>query len=244
MKRYLSVFEMIIRCSIYKVFGILGIMIALEAGLLAFAWNKPIATMQPSLEEWIERSWICIPFLFAYWGVTKVLSSSGTNVGSMQAYTLQRLRIAEKRVNLLQCIYNIFCYTLLWMTQVLIFFVASGVYMKYKTGAILTNQTIFLAFYRNTFMHSILPMEDIFGWSTLVFFICMTGILATRFSQRQRHGKVEWSLILFLALAVIVFQRKLGAEPILLLMQMTGWVLYLVLVGLLNKGVLRDEREE
>lgn len=241
MKRYLSVFEMIIRCSIYKVLGILGIMIALEAGLLAFAWNQPIATMQPSLEEWIERSWICIPFLFAYWGVTKVLSSSGTNVGSMQAYTLQRLRIAEKRVNLLQCIYNIFCYTLLWMTQVLVFFVASGVYMKYKTGAILTNQTIFLAFYRNTFMHSILPMEDIFGWFTLAFFIVLGGILTTLFSHKQRQGKTDWALIVFVALIAIFFQRKLGAEPILMLMLMTSWSLYLVLVALLNKGGQKDE---
>lgn len=235
MKRYLSVFEMIIRCSIYKVLGILGIMIALEAGLLAFTWNQPIATFQPNLEEWIERSWICIPFLFAYWGVTKVLSSSGTNVGSMQAYTLQRLRISEKRVNLLQCIYNIFCYILLWMTQVLIFFVTSDVYMKYKTGAILTNQTIFLAFYRNTFMHSILPMEDIFGWFTLAFFIVLGGILTTLFSHKQRYGKTDWALIVFVALIAIFFQRKLGTEPILMLMLMTSWSLYLVLVALLNR---------
>ena len=71
------------------------------------------------------------------------------------------------------------------MTQVLILFVAADVYMEHKTDAILSNQTVFLAFYRNKFMHSLLPMEDIYGWCTLIFFILMTGGLAAYFARSQ-----------------------------------------------------------
>ena len=243
MKRYVSVFEMIIRSSIYKVIGIFSIMAVGEIILLTLAWNQPIATLQPSMEEWVENSRIFVPFLAAYWVMTKVLASSGTNVGSMQSYTLQRLRIPEKKVYLLQCIYNICCYVLLWMTQFLILLLAADFYMEHKAGVILTNQTVFLAFYRNAFMHSILPMEDIFGWFMLVFFIVMTGVLAASYARNQRRGKVTWALIIFIALAVVCFQRALGVEPIFQLMVTLIWGMYMLAQALINKGVQEDERE-
>ena len=244
MKRYISVLQMIIRSSIYKVLSVLAIMIAVESILLMYAWNQPIASLEPSLEEWVERSWICVPFLLAYWLVTKVLASSGTNVGSVQSYTLQRLRISENKVYLLQCIYNIFAYVLLWVTQVLMLFGVSAFYMKFKTGTILTNQTVFLAFYRNKFMHSVLPMEDIFGNFILIFYIVGTGILAAYFARCQRNGKMAWSLILFVALAVFVFLRNLGDEPIVMSMISLMWGTYILSQALFKKGVQTDEKEQ
>ena len=243
MKRYVSVFQMIIRSSIYSVLSILVLMAVAESILLTIAWNQPSVDLQPTLEEWIEHSWICIPFLLAYWLITKVLASSGTNVGSMQSYTLQRLRIPEKKVYLLQCIYNIFIYVLLWMTQVLILFGTSAFYMKYKTGVILTNQTVFLAFYRSKFMHSVFPMEDILGRYILGFYIVGTGILTAFFTKNQRRGKITWALIVYVVLAVFVFQRNLGDEPIFILMVGLMWGMYMLSQILLNKGVQGDERE-
>ena len=243
MKRYLSVFEMIIRSSIYRILGVLALMIGIETVLLMIVWNQPIAKLQPSMEVWVERSWLCIPFLAAYWFVTYILASSGTNMGSMQGYTLQRLRIPEKKVYLLQCVYNMFCYVILWETQLVVLFAASDFYMKHKTGAILTNQTVFLAFYRNAFMHSILPLEDIFGWFTLGFYIVMTGILTAKFARNQRNGKVTWSLIFFAALAVVCFQRELGVEPYFMLMLTLIWIMYMLAQVLINEGVQEDERE-
>ena len=242
MKRYVSVFEMIVRSSIYKVLAVLALMVIVEVIMLIFAWIQPIVTLQPNIEEWVERSRIMFPFLAAYWLITKVLASSGTNVGSMQAYTLQRLRIPEKKVYLLQCIYNMFCYTLLWRIQLLILLVVAEVYMKHKTGVLLTNQTVFLAFCRNDFMHSILPLEDIFGWFTLVFYIVMTGFLAANYARSQRNGKVVWALIVFIALAAVCFKRGLGVEPFFPLMMVLLWSMYLLARALTNKGVQEDEK--
>ena len=217
-------------------------MVIVEIIMLICAWLQPIAAMQPTIEEWVERSRIMIPFLAGYWLITKVLSSSGTNTGSMQAYTLQRLRIPEKKVYLLQCIYNMFIYALLWMTQLLLLFVATEIYMKYKEGVLLTNQTVFLSFYRNDFMHSILPLEDIFGWFTLVFYITMTGFLAANYARGQRKGKVVWALIVFIALATVCFKRGLGVEPFFPLMMVLLWSMYLLARALINKEVQEDEK--
>ena len=115
--------------------------------------------------------------------------------------------------------------------------------MKYKTGVILTNQTVFLAFYRSQFMHDVLPMEDTVGRFILGFYIVGTGILAAYFAKNQRKGKITWALIVFVVLAVFVFQRNLGDEPIFMLMVGLMWIMYMLSQLLLNKGVQEDERE-
>lgn len=241
MKRYISVFEMITRSSIYKVLGILLLMTGAETVMLIYAWNRPLAMMQPNLEEWIDQSAIIFPFWAAYWMVTKVLAFAGTNTGSMQGYTLQRLRIPEKKVHLLQSIYNILCYLILWVTQLSVLLVASAYYINHKTGVVLTNQTVFLAFNRNEFMHSVFPLEDYFGWFAIAFFIVGTGIQAAVFSRKQRSGKTAWSLAVFIVLAVVCFPRELGEEPILMIMVMLIWGLYAIIQAAANKGVQEDE---
>lgn len=241
MKRYISVFEMITRSSFYKVLGILLLMTGAEAVLLMHAWNQPLAVIQPNLEEWIDQSYGIYLFWAAYWMVTKVLASAGTNTGSMQGYTLQRLRIPEKKVHLLQIIYNILCYLLLWVTQLGILLAASVYYINHKEDVILTNQTIFLAFQRNEFMHSVFPLEEYFGWFSIAFFIIGTGILTAVFSRNQRRGKTAWSLAVFIVLAVVCFPRELGEEPILMLMVMLIWGLYAIVKAASNKGVQNDE---
>lgn len=243
MKRYVSVFEMLVRSSIYKVLGVLGVMVVAETALLAFAWNQSIALLQPTLEEWVNRSWISIPFLLAYWLISIILAFSGTNIGSMQGYTLQRLRISEKKVYLLQCVYNIFCYAILWTTQLLFLLVISDFYMKHKTGALLTNQTVFLAFYRNRFMHGVLPMEDILGWMILGFYVVMTGILMAKFARSQRKGKIEWLSIVFLPTVVIAFHKGLDGGGYLALMVAVTCCMFMLLQAFMNKGVQEDESE-
>ena len=241
MKRYLSVFEMITRCSIYKVLGLLLAMVIAESIALGIAWNQQLAVYQPNLEEWIDQSYIVITFGIAFFLLTKILSSTGTNVGSMQGYTLQRLRIEESEVHKLQCIYNILAYVLLWMTQLVVFLVAAVVYVTYKSNVVLTNQTVFLAFYRNEFMHSILPLEDGFGWCLIVFFIVVTGVLVARLSRMQRSGQTAWSVVVFLVMSVFCFPRELGEQPLFVFVDASLWTLFLVLQAILNKEARENE---
>lgn len=243
MKRYLSVFEMITRTTIYKVLAILILMVIGEVISLYIAWNQPLAQVQPNLEEWIDQSHMLAFFTTAYFLIAKVLSSSIANHGSMESYTLQRLRIPEIRVHILQCVYNVLCYVLLWALQLGVMLGASKVYMTYKTNVVLSNQTVFLAFYRNEFMHSILPLEDVFGWFLLLFFIVGTGVLAAAFSRGQRRGKAVWSFVVFLVMACCCFPRGLGEEPVLVLLIAFVWFIFWVIQAMLNKGVLEDESE-
>ena len=188
MKKYLSVFEMIIRSSIYKIIGILALLVIAELGTFYIALQQPLARIQPNLEEIVDQSHLSYMLVLAYVVMTIVLVLPGMNIGSRQSYTLQRLRIQEKYVFLLQCLYNVLCYFLLWSTQVGILLAASYFYMKYQTHAIITNQTIFLAFHRNDFMHNILPMQDVYMWFMLICVIWGTGIIVAIVTRRQRRG--------------------------------------------------------
>lgn len=240
MKRYISVFEMIIRSSFYKVLGILASLSVLELGTFYIAMQQPLASIQPNLEELVDQSHFMYMFAIAYLLITVVLVLSGTNIGSMQGYTLQRLRIKEKKVFLLQCIYNILCYVLLWATQVGVLLAASNYYMTHKTDAILTNQTVFLAFHRNDFMHSILPIQDTLNWVLLFAIIVCTGSFAADFTRMQRRGKVAWILIIFVAIAFVSFPRGLEEEPIILIIGMIAYSAFICLRNIFY----REEEDE
>ena len=88
MKRYLSVFEMIARSSIYKVLlAVIG-MAVLEAGLFVLTMLNPPAIY---FERYIDQSLYSYIFRLAYTVVTIILVLPGMNIGSTQSYTLQRL---------------------------------------------------------------------------------------------------------------------------------------------------------
>ena len=77
---------------------------------------------------------------------------------------------------------------------------------------IITNQTMFLAFYRSTFMHSILPLEDAPGWIILTL-IAVTGAVATaEFTRLQRGGKFGFELLVLVAAVLVYMPRELGYD--------------------------------
>ncbi len=239
MKKYLSVFEMIARSSIYKVLGCIVVMTVIEfiafykefQELIGFTANGVF------LEELIDDDLFQVIFMATYVLITGILVLQGTNMGSVQSYTLQRLRIKEKSVFRLQCIYNMMAYVLLWGAQLVILLLFTGYYVKNQSWIEVSDQTVFLAYYRNYFIHSILPLEDIPGWFTLAFLICGTGIAAAAFTWRQRRGKIGWDLIIFLGVMILSFPRELGSENyFFILVYGILFVLSYIIRKLMNMG--------
>lgn len=212
MKKYLSVFEMIARSSLYRVLAVLFTMVAAE---LAFFWmyvKNPGENGLLHLELIVDNSHYLIILQLAYVLVTVFLAMTGCNIGSMQVYTLQRLRITEKAYFVLQSIYNIFCYVLLWGTQLAVLLFSANYFSKYNDSPYFSNQTIFIAFHRNNLMHSILPMENWICWMILIFILIGSGIAAADFGWKQRRGKIGWILIFVVASAAICFPKGLSSE--------------------------------
>lgn len=210
MKRYVSVFEMIVRSSIYKVLLIVVGMIAVET---VFFYQTLMNPQGVNLELYIDQSQYSLIFKIAYVLVTIVILLPGRNRGSVQSYTLQRLRIKEKYLFWLQALYNVLAYVILWGVQLVMLFVSAALYRKYlPASAIWTNQTLFLAFHRNDFMHSIFPLEDIYGIVLLLFMLIVPAVTAAAFTKLQRRGKFVWEIFVVVTTVMIAFPRFLAQD--------------------------------
>lgn len=227
MKRYVSVFEMIARSSIYKVLLTIMGMVAIEAVLFYNTMTNPSGI---NFEEYIDQSYYSIVFRVAYTVITVWLILPGMNIGSTQSYTLQRLRIKESKIFWLQALYNAVVYVLLWGTQLMTILGSVIVYQKnLSEGAVMSNQTVFLAFYRNAFMHSILPLEDGPGWYVLGFIVITTALAAAEFTKLQRIGKFGFELCVIAFTTWIVFPRELGSD--IAFFTLVTVTTYLVMIG-------------
>lgn len=224
MKRYLSVFEMITRSSIYKVLLILIGMVAAELTMFCVTMQNPSGL---NIEEYIDQSQYSLIFKIAYLLITVVIVLPGMNMGSVQSYTLQRLRIKEKRIFWLQFLYNLFAYVLLCGVQLIVILLSSVIYQNnLPEAATWSNQTLFLAFYRNNFMHSILPLEDVFGWLALAFLIVGTAMATADFTRQQRRNKLSFGFAVVLGAVLTAFPREFGYKGTVLIFATVCIVLY------------------
>lgn len=232
MKRYLSVFEMITRSSIYKVLLVLVGMVVAEAVCFYMTMLAPV---EFNFEGYIDQSHYSLIFKIAYVLVTLVIVFPGMNVGSTQSYTLQRLRIKEKRIFWLQALYNTLAYVILWGVQLVVILVSAMIFQKnLPTEAIWSHQTMFLAFYRSDFMHSILPLEDGPGWWLLGIVIIGTGIVTAEFTRQQRRGKFAIELLFMVVATLLSFPRALSYEYIFLVIALVFIIIAMVIRLLLN----------
>lgn len=214
MKRYVSVFEMITRSSIYKVLLILVGMVVAEFVCFYITMMSPNGL---NIEEYIDQSQYSLIFKIAYVLVTLAIVFPGMNIGSIQSYTLERLRIKEKRIFWLQALYNTLAYILFWGVQLVVILVSAFVFQKnLPQAATWSNQTLFLAFYRSNFMHSILPLEDGPGWWVLGFVIVGTAFVVAEFTKQQRCGKFAFELPIMVVAVLLSFPRQLGYEFVFL----------------------------
>ena len=217
MKKVLSVFELLVRNTIYKV-----LMVLVAAGVVEIVsfWNRMLEQLalqsQPagagvggnSLELIVESSnqygWYTVTFVL----ITAILGFSTCNFGSVQSYTLKRLRVSEWELFWIQSIYNFLCYVLLMGVQLGFLLIMGYLYVTHNMDA--TNQTLFLAFYRNDFMHSILPMEE---WLRLfINFILYAGMAVTAASVPyfSRNKKIIWEAVAVMGILAVGFEAELG----------------------------------
>ena len=218
MRKYISIFELFARSTIYKILSVLVAMGAIQVVMFCKAMLEWFpadsyhldfqAIEYYTLEYMMDRSKSAIFLGIAFVVITLILCWNGCNIGSKSSYTIQRLQVTEKKIFMMQSIYNSLCYLLLLGTQIGVFFIQSSLYAA-RAGH-LTNQTIFLAYYRNDFMHSVLPLEGTVRWGINILIVLGCGILAAMFTYLQRRGKTAGVLLVVVACVLFGFVQELG----------------------------------
>lgn len=211
MKKHLSVLMLMSRSTIYKILGILVIMTAVEGTLFYLTLRNMTAAEVVGLELVFQQSrilWVCA---LGYLLVTALLCLTGCEFSGKQGYTLHRLSVSQRSVFLWQAFYNICCFFLFWAVQLFIVLALCRLYMEKIDPPAISNQTVFLAFYRNDFLHSLLPLADMSRYVRNIFLILGLGIASAYFPIRQRRGGTGVGIIVLSAVTLLFFSHSMGS---------------------------------
>ena len=183
-KKHLSIFMLISRSSIYKVIGLITLMLLSESILLFMTIQE-----QPSFAMHIiegHTSWI---FGIVFLLLTFLLSTFGWERSEKQGYTVKRLSISEKAFFFWQSLYNTICFLLLWMFQILFVIIAFHFAKDWITEEYLNHQSIFVAFIESDFLHSLLPFSEIYLWLRNILYAISMGLFTAFLPYLQRNEK-------------------------------------------------------
>jgi len=218
MKKHISIFELFARNTIYKILLVLVAMGTVQVALFCKTMQEWIpmdyydldfqAIEHYTLEYMVDKSNIHIFAGIAFVLITVILCWNGCNVGSKSSYTICRLQVTEKDIFFMQSVYNGLCYVLLWGAQIVIFLILSSLYVAQSANV--TNQTVFLAYYRNDFMHSVLPLQGLMRWTANGFMLFGCSVSTAVFTYLQRRGKIAWSLCSVIACVLVGFKQGFG----------------------------------
>ncbi|MBP3594498.1 MAG: hypothetical protein J6J44_08220 [Lachnospiraceae bacterium] len=218
MKQHSSVFMLFVRSSFYKVLLLLLAMIAAEGiwfyktiqGMLEknqTEGNFPVMTPEVVFEE----AHLMVFFAVALILLTVILALVGRSTTGHQEYTWNRLSITPKSIFLWQMLYNCCCFLLLWFVQAALAFGLCLYYVKTADAGAVTHQSMFLAFYREPFLHGLIPLQHIWYWVRNVLLFCSLGFAVAYDVYCSRRGKNRmWTWWTILCLGLVKFKVDLN----------------------------------
>ena len=216
MKKHLSVFGLYARSSIFKVIGILLLMCAVEIAFFHIELQDTLKAYEiagsdiATLERIFMRAATNVYFRVALVLITVVICLPGCKFKTNTSYTLRRLSISERATFFNQAAYNALVYMMLFAVQLLVAFGLSQYYLSVVPEECISNQTIFLAFYRNTFLHSLLPLEDIGLWIRNGLLVITFGLATAEFPYRQRRHKFSLTALALVIYTICWFDQGIG----------------------------------
>lgn len=210
MKKYLSVFMLIARCSIYKVFGLLILMAGCE--FLAFSCKLSAGKGDLYVLEDVFSGGFCDLIFFICAAVLLfLLSRMGASKSSKTIYTLSRLSVSMKCVFWIESLYDTLCFIILWLFQVVLAVGLCYYYIHAAGSESTTEQIIFLAFFRNVFLHSLLPFDEPFLLISNYLLALSLGISTARLAWADRNDKPSNAIMSFAYIGYTFFFREVGS---------------------------------
>lgn len=206
MKKYGSVFMLLARSTVYRLFVLLVAMALAEGALFWVAMKTP-ASLEATFTQ-SRISWTCAVFFLLF---AAVLARSGCDRGAKTGYTLRRLRIGHQSVFFCQSAYNAVCYFIFWAVQTAIVFALFRYYAAAADASYVGSQSLLLAFYRDDFLHSLLPLKETSRYvRNGVLAVCL-GTTTAYFPMRQRAGKTAVEPIVLVGLTLPFFPGGMGS---------------------------------
>ena len=188
-----SLLALYARSSFYKILAALAGLAAAEGVsfyMVCMKQGQSEGVLNP--EKMIDMCMLKYLFLAALTLVYFILVvTEGECSSCKNGYTLLRLRISKKGQFAVKTAYNLLCLMLVFAMQILAAYAICRLYKAELPPELVSPQYLFLAFYRNDFLHCILPMADLGKWVCnilLLLALAMDAACSGRFF-RVKRGK-------------------------------------------------------
>ncbi len=226
MRNYLSVFSLFVKRSFGKIFALILLLAGAESALFIHnlksdnviknefsdgTGNNYLLGIENILSD---HSLLLIILASGFILITLILCLMGCEFSDKQGYTLRRLNINEKKVFLCQGVYGTAVYGIFMMLQAVFFYTFCLIYVNFAAGheygfdGLISNQTVFLAFYRSEILHAFMPMDDIFKYISNLIMILTLGFSTAYFSYLMRRKRVPVGTILLIPVILINFATE------------------------------------
>ncbi len=208
MKRYMSVFYLIARESIYKLFAVLTVSVTIQTALFSISCKN--GTEFVRVDSIFDDSKIQYIFFVAIIASAVLLCKTGMQFSSQCGYTLRRLRIPEKAVFALQSLYNFTVLFFIVCTEIILCFLLAEKGISYISDEYVTNQSIYILFYSNEFLQNMFCGQDALR---IVRNICTGFALSVNyaaFSFLSRYGR-RWLAVIPVTAVLIIYAEQLNA---------------------------------
>lgn len=240
MRRYISLLALVVRGTIYKVTCLLLGLAAVQTALFYRLYRLSPEGQPAALEDIISRSGVPLAAGAAFLLLCALLCLSGCEFsGSKLSYTLRRLAVREEITALIWACYYTLCFFLFWVAQAMTALWLCRLYTLLADPVYWSQQTAFLAFYRDDFLHGLLPLEET---SVYVRNLCLAagpGLSAACFSLKQRRGQKSWAFLVLAAMTAVLFPREIGSFG----MDLLTIFLALAAAGYAGYGILSRDWE-
>lgn len=208
MRRKLSLLSMIAGHSLGKVFLIL-IAMAAANGVLFYT---ELADTYRDMRYMLDRTSFLWAFGIAFTLLSIVLCSALCDRGGKQNYFLNRLSVSPRVFYLTHVLYNTLCYVLLFAAEALSL-LGLCFWMQSRFPESFNQQTLMLACYQSSMLHTFLPLSDVLGWVVLGCLLLGLGICTAALPAMNRRGRRSISTFLMCATVpfYVFLQNEFGA---------------------------------
>ena len=149
------------------------------------------------------------------------------------------MSVSERATFFNQAVYNVLIYIIFISVQLAVILGLSQYYIASVHAECISNQTLVLAFYRNEFLHSLLPFEDIGLWIRNVLLVLSLAFANAEFPYRHRRHKYTTIPLALVMYTVVYFDQGIGA----LANVITTVIITLMIAGEVAYTLTRKDKE-
>lgn len=209
----LALWALYARSSFYKILLVLAGMAVVEGISFQVVCRRLGQSGVPaSPEKMLDDLFLQVVFLAAFGLVYFILLwTESEHRGAKCSYTLLRLKVTERQQFAVRTIYNVLCLMLVFAVQTALAVLVCRVYAERLPEEFVSPQLLFLAFYRNRFLHCLLPMAETGKWIKNSLLLLAFGMEA---AEGIRGRSYIGSICLYI-LTARLFAEDIGTADVL-----------------------------